>query len=416
MRARQWQSRVTKAVPFLIATIAILALAAFSSRPAEAGFTSVYDFAGAPADGSQPFSSLVQDPSTGNYYGTTSTGGKFGLGTVYCLSGGAITIIHNFSGIAGSTPTCTLVLVPGSPANGLPTMLYGTTLTGGRANKGLVFKLSVTGTPYTIIHQFTGTPDGANPYAGVIIASDGRLYGTTLNGGSVGMGTTYRVRPNGTGYSVTHNFLGAIPGVPPDGAHPYARLLEYYTGQLVGTTAFAGGQSNAGTVFTENLAGTTYANIHVFFNSPDGAHPTAELIEGFAVTGAPILWGTTHDGGATGFGTAYSLGPSGAGYTVEYSFMGGPDGANPFGGLVHSGVTGYLYGTTVNGGPGGLGTVYELMPGGPPPIPEAVVHPLAFGEGEHPYATLLEDSSGLLWSTTRDGGTSFDGTIFSQTP
>lgn len=418
MARRRWQFHYPEVVSRVIATIAVLALGLAMVLPAKAAFFTPHDFAGAAADGSNPFGTLVRDPATGNYYGTTSTGGKFGLGTVYCMDPNyGVTILHNFSGTDGNYPTCTLILVPGTAANGAPAMLYGTTLRGGKANMGVIFRLPVTGVGYLKLHDFTGAPDGANPYAGVILGSNGILYGTTLNGGQFGLGTTYKIGLAGGVYKVTHSFWGNLPGVVPDGAHPFGRLLEYQTGMLAGTTAFAGGPADDGTVFTETFLGASYATIHRFTGTPDGAHPISEVIETISPTGLPLLWGTTRDGGAGSQGTVYSVGIGGAPYNVEYSFLGGPDGANPFGGLIVSSVTGDIYGTTANGGAAGNGTVYELMPGGPPPLPELVFHSFAFGEGEHPYAALIESPGGAaLFSTTRDGGALFDGTIFWQTP
>lgn len=70
--------------------------------------------------------------------------------------------------------------------------LYGTTVAGGAANAGTVFKLTPLGKEI-VLHSFSGGSDGANPYAGVIIGYRGALYGTTANGGAYGYGTVYKI-------------------------------------------------------------------------------------------------------------------------------------------------------------------------------------------------------------------------------
>jgi uncharacterized repeat protein (TIGR03803 family) len=395
--------------------LAILAIM-FEPVPARAVFFTMHNFFGAPADGSEPFGTTVADPTTGNLYGTTSTGGTHGLGVVYCINPNfGVTILHNFGGPDGAKPTCTLILIPSRDAAGAAE-LYGTTLLGGVPGKGVVFKIMVTGAGYTKIHQFVGGPkDGANPFAGVIQASDGRLYGTTLLGGVSGLGTTYRLTTAGAGFLVTHSFWGNIAGAAPDGANPYARLFESNK-MLYGTTC-NGGKLDEGTVFSEGFAGAPYAVIHTFTNTPDGAHPCSEVIEQLAVSGAPMLWGTAKDGGALNDGMIYSVGPGGAPYSDEYDFTGGLDGANPFGALIADGAPAMVFGTTLNGGPTGNGVIYMANPNVPAPIPEAVVYGFLPGDGEHPYSALmLPVPGGNLVGTTRDGGFGFDGTLFEQTP
>ena len=396
----------------LIVAVLTLLTMAVAGGSARAAFATIHDFLGSPTDGSEPYGTTVSD-GKGNLFGTTSDGGKFGLGVVYELTaGGTVAILHSFGGPDGSKPTCTLILEPSTVAGASPE-LFGTTLTGGKANLGVLFKLTVAGSGYTVLHDFLGgAGDGANPWAGVILASDNYLHGTTLFGGGFNFGTTYRILRSGSGFGLTHKFTGNTPGVPPDGAYPYARLFEWEKGKLVGTTADGGGQADDGTVFSQSLTGSTYGLLHSFVGTPDGAHPTAELITVVNPAGGPILWGTARDGGAAGVGIVYSLTPGGGAYTVEYSFLGVPDGANPFGALIAMGSPTVLLGTTVNGGPSGNGVAYMVNPFAAAPIPEGIVHGFIPGEGEHPYAALMMPAGGGLVSTTRDGGQLFDGTVF----
>ena len=92
-------------------------------------------------------------------------------------------------GHGGANPVAGLIL--DSEGN-----LYGTTYYGGAANRGVAYKLDTTG-KFTVLHDFTGGSDGANPHAGVIFDSAGNLYGTTEYGGTRGLGVVYELDPTG---------------------------------------------------------------------------------------------------------------------------------------------------------------------------------------------------------------------------
>ena len=131
--------------------------------------TLLHSFTGG-ADGMTPFGALVQ-ANDGNFYGTTYSGGV-GFGTVFRMTpSGTVTTIHAFtSGADGANPHA--AVIQASDGN-----LYGTTQFGGGSNRGTLFGMNLAGT--TIFrYAFTGNADGAYPYAPVIQARDGALYGT----------------------------------------------------------------------------------------------------------------------------------------------------------------------------------------------------------------------------------------------
>src|SRR6266498_2893290 len=102
-------------------------------------------------------------------------------------------------------------------------LLYGTTYKGGSNNVGTVFKISTTGTGYTVIRHMMGAGgDGRFPRSGLVEAGDGFLYGTTQMGGSNGSGTIYKLAKNGSGYTVLDSF-GTTAA---DGQNPYGRLIQ----------------------------------------------------------------------------------------------------------------------------------------------------------------------------------------------
>ena len=137
----------------------------------------------------------------GYLYGTTSAGGNNkncyggtgGCGTVFKLTPSGIKTIYNFC----SQPDCTDGTVPyPGLSEGYDGNFYGTTSGGGANNDGgTIFKITPNG-ELTTLYSFCALPncaDGANPYAGVIQASDGSLYGTTPYGGTGGgYGTVYK--------------------------------------------------------------------------------------------------------------------------------------------------------------------------------------------------------------------------------
>ena len=210
---------------------------------------------------------------------------------------------------------------------------------------------------YQRLKSFTGG-DGASPTAGLVQGSDGALYGTTFYGGSSGDGTVFKLSTlDGINYSETvlHSFTCGS-----DGANAYAGLVQGSDGALYGTTAMGGSSSYsaAGTVFKLSTAdGTTYSETvpYSFTGGSDGLYPQAGLVQGS--DGA--LYGTTEEGGSSGFGTVFKLSTDGLVYTVLYSFTGGSDGGYPDGGVV-IGSDGALYGTTYQGGDSGLGVVFKI--------------------------------------------------------
>ncbi|HXJ93410.1 MAG TPA: choice-of-anchor tandem repeat GloVer-containing protein [Terriglobia bacterium] len=149
--------------------------------------TVLYSFADTD-NGSQPFGSLVRD-AAGNLYGTTSVGGEYDRGTAFEVSPGSIvTLLHTFgAGTDGIGPMAGLVR--DTAGN-----LYGTTYYGGLYGWGTVFKLDSTGAE-TILYNFTGKKDGAEPVAGLVMDTAGNLYGTAQYGGAYDYGVVFALRP-----------------------------------------------------------------------------------------------------------------------------------------------------------------------------------------------------------------------------
>ena len=116
-------------------------------------------------------------------------------------------------------------------------------MSGGTNTNGTVFKITPTGT-LTTLHSFNGTTDGATPAAGLVQATNGDFYGTASSGAN-GYGTVFKITPSGT---LTTLYRFCHQTHCPDGATPYAGLVQDTTGDFYGTTS-EGGSNNDGTVF-----------------------------------------------------------------------------------------------------------------------------------------------------------------------
>jgi len=333
------------------------------------GFTNLYSFTGLPywlhgtnTDGAYPFSDLVL--SGDSVYGTAWIGGYSDLGTVFKVStnGTAFTNLFNFSGTNdGAYPFAGLMLAGNT--------LYGTTSAGGSSGNGAVFAIRTDGTGYTNLYSFSQfdptiqtNTDGANPRAQLLLAGS-MLYGTAPNGGYSGCGTIFRIKIDGTGFTNLYNFTALDPTTQTnlDGAHPYAGLV-LSSNTLYGA-AFQGGSSGYGTIFKINTDGSEFINLHSFPPSTDPQNFLPVNAEGAYPYGSLIisgntLYGTAQEGGYTGSGTVFALNTDGTGFTRFYSLGKSGDGYWPMAGLVLVGNT--LYGTTSGGGSSFYGTVFAL--------------------------------------------------------
>jgi uncharacterized repeat protein (TIGR03803 family) len=170
-----------------------------------------------------PNGPLVQGRD-GYLYGTTYFGGTNGQGSVFKISySGAFTTLYSFDVTHGSYPLGPMV--QGNDGN-----FYGTTTEGGLGyGYGMIFKITPAGA-LTVLHAFNGDSDGYVPFAGLIQASDGNLYGTTFAGGALHGGTLYRISPAGV-FTVVHNFDPAIV------SFPQTTPVQHTNGKLYGETS-----------------------------------------------------------------------------------------------------------------------------------------------------------------------------------
>jgi uncharacterized repeat protein (TIGR03803 family) len=371
-------------------------VALFSSQAQGQGFKTLYSFQ-CGADGSHPHAGLFR-ASSGNLYGSTYYGGSGGKGVVFKVTASGVeTVLHSFvGGTDGQYPSASL-------AQDTAGNLYGTTTSGGTSGNGAVFMLTPTGTE-AILHSFTGVPDGSAPSAGLVADVAGNFYGTTVSGGAFGQGTVYKITPAGT-ESVLHSFAGP----PTDGSAPSAALTIDSAGNLYGTT-LNGGSSGLGMAFELSPSGVETVLHNFAGGQTDGAGPAASLLR----DSSGNLYGTAYAAGMSSTGIAFKLSASGA-ETVLFAFDGHTQGRSPAAGMIED-AKGNLYGMTEFGGSGpcelsACGLVFELTGG-----KEKVLHNFegAPTDGANPYrgSSLIADSSGNLYGTTANGGAGNCGTVF----
>jgi uncharacterized repeat protein (TIGR03803 family) len=408
MRARYPAARARLLVISAAVAVAVTAMPMSATGASAHAATVLYSFGGG-SDGANPQGPVVFD-SAGNLYGTTTFGGS-GDGTVYQLrpsgSGWTKTTLHTFTPATGRLPQGPLAI----DAQG---NLYGTAYQGGAAGHGVVFRMSPRpdGTwTYRLLYSFTGGTDGGLPTGGVTVDASGNLYGTASRGGRYGQGVVFMLSSDDSGgwtQTVLHHFRA--DGV--DGRHPGGRgaLVFDRSGNLYGVT-IEGGSANAGVVFQLSPSGTTWTEtvLHHFAGGSDGANPTGSLY----LDAAGTIYGTTIEGGASGNGTVFRLTRSGATWTtsVIFDFPGGANGHSPYAGVIAD-PAGNLYGTTSGGAFGVGGVVYQLSPSGGG-WTQSVLHTF---DGTGSYAGLIRDSAGNLYGTNTFGGPHSAGQVFRVTP
>jgi uncharacterized repeat protein (TIGR03803 family) len=382
--------------------ISLLSLAQLTQAQTE---TTIYSFTWG-TDGAYPSAGLVMDED-GNLYGTTRNGGFDDLGTVFKITPpGVETMLYNtFSPWRGWGPETALV----RDKNG---NLYGTTFVGGHggcnnhSGCGTVFRLKPTGT-MAVLHRFKASSEGWGPNGGLVLDSDGNLYGTTVYGGAYGSGTAFEITPDRT-ERVLHSFMWGDH----DGAVPSAGLFRDGAGNLYGTTRYGGPNVcgdgyTCGTVFEVTSSGEEKL-LYSFAGKPDGSHPAASLV----LDSEANLYGTTEEGGAFGCGTVFEITAEGA-EQVLYSFQGGMDGCYPTSNLVRD-KHGKLYSTTYMGGAYDMGTVFEVTRAGT----KKILHSFSGypNDGAYPLGALVLDAQRNLYGTTSIGGAHGVGTVFKVTP
>jgi|HubBroStandDraft_1064217.scaffolds.fasta_scaffold41147_1 uncharacterized repeat protein (TIGR03803 family) len=348
-------------------------------------------------DGGYPTGGLIQ-ATDGNLYGTASSYGANGYGTVFKITlGGMLTTLYSFCSQV-VTGSCTDGAVPYAPlVQGTNGDFYGTTSEGGGPSIGIdpygtVFKITSSG-KLTTLHSFytncppSGCTDGFQPYAGLVQATNGDFYGTTA-----GYPSIFKITPSGNLTTLCRTCGGSA-------------LVQATDGDFYGTTPTGGVNAECydgatcGTVFKITADGKL-ATLYSFCSQSactDGALPLGPLIQ--ATDGD--FYGTTWAGGdetcgiesdPTGCGTVFKITPHGRLTTLHtFSQSGFSDGFEPASGLVQY-TNGDLYGTTSE-------TVFSLSVGFGPFV-EALPISGKVGAAVEILGTNLIDAASVTFNGT----------------
>ena len=413
-------------------------------------FTKKIDFDGS-TKGSSPNGDLIQ-ASDNKLYGMTSFGGTSSNGVIFQYDPTTNTYDKkfDFDSSTGRKPYGSLIQTTDG-------MLYGMTTLGGSADDGVLFQFDVSNNTYTTKIDFNGSEKGSSPYGSLMQASNGKLYGMTLNGGDYSSGVIFEYDyenatftkkydfnnfdssgrfsfgtlmqasngklyglTNGDGYwdddclfefDINQNIYTKKIGFgeSPQGAKPWGSLLQADNGNLYGMTSGGGQASERGVLFEYNPNADKFT-VKVEFNGTEkGSSPYGSLIQ--AENGK--LYGMTLGGGTYSDGVLFEYNPITEIYTKLIDFSGAENGSDPYGSLIEA-SNGKLYGLTNTGGAENMGIIFEYTPGS-----NTFVKKHDFGvntDGSHPFGSLFQASNGKLYGMTRNGGTLGYGIIFEFNP
>jgi uncharacterized repeat protein (TIGR03803 family) len=389
-------------------------------------------------DGGGPNGRLLQ-ASDGSFYGINTSGGAFGYGTIFRLTlGGVYSVLKAFNGTTeGANSYGSLI----QASNGA---LYGMTRYGGDFKSGVIFRIETTG-GYKVIKHLNSATDAAGPRGNLVQGKDGWLYGMSPSGSSYN-GVIFKINMEGTKFSLLHNMN---PGT--DGGNPHGSLIQGKDGFFYGTTYLGGGSGYSGTVFKMATNGDVFV-VKRFTEASEGGYSSGSVIQ----TPDGMLYGMTNSGGKNLKGTIYKLTTGGSitilshlngvnagsepvgnlvvgkdsayfgvtktggafNYGTIFKICGGvttilksfnrTDGEKPVGGLLR-GKDGNLYGMTEYGGTNGVGTIFRYTASGTFSV---LRHMNASTDGGHPQGTLVQGANGLLYGVAYSGGPTGSGTIF----
>lgn len=268
-------------------------------------------------DGVAPVAEMVEGPD-GYLYGVTREGGPNGTGVVFKLAkdGSDFSVLHAFAEVTSDANTSPPINADGltlfgAPVAGSDGFLYGTASSGGANGNGTLFRIGFDGSGFEVVYVFsalTANPDGlsinddgATPVAGLTDGGDGLLYGVTNLGGSGGNGTIFSFDPVSKLLTTLHAFDGNA------GARPTGELLLAEDGRLYGSTGTGGtnAQGNTttyGTLFSIARDGTGFTSL-LSFEGNNGSSPTGKMLQ----LDASTFVGVATSGGKCGQGVLYNL-------------------------------------------------------------------------------------------------------------
>ena len=315
------------------------------------------------------------------------------------LAAPAITLKGSFDGANGANPFAAIT----SAGNG---KFYGTTAQGGGDyDAGAIFEFDPSGSgSITLKGSFYGAKPYVNfPTAALTSAGNGKFYGATYVGGDNGEGAIFEFDPSGSG-SIT--FKSSFDGA--NGRNPFAALTLAGNGKFYGTT-YLGGDNDYGAIFEFDPSGSGSITLKGSFDIGNGAGPLAALTS----AGNGKFYGTTQYGGDNDSGAIFEFDPSGSGSITLKASFDGANGYAPYAALTSAG-NGKFYGTSQYGGDNDYGAIFEFDPSGS----GSITLKASFDNvnGANPLAALISAGNGKFYGTTTRGGANDYGAIFEFDP
>jgi uncharacterized repeat protein (TIGR03803 family) len=382
---------------------------------ASARLSYAHSFTGSP-DGAVAEGGVVR-ASDGALYGVTTYGGIYGLdpvdgavgnGSIFKHdSAGNYSVVYSFtplssgfSNVDGRWPDQPLV----ASQDGV---LYGVTPYGGANDGGVVFRFDPA-SGFTTLHTFgvSGSdPGGTRPTTAPTLGSDGMVYGTTEYGGTEfpNDGVAFKMKPDGSNFSVLQSF-----GQSNNILVPEVRLLQTSDGLLYGLDDYAH-------LFRMATDGSDLGIVHRLDYPTEGCYNLVGPMPGMVEAADGSIYVLSPQCGPNGAGVLTKIASDGSQVTVLHSFGAGQDGVRPTATL-QMGPDGNLYGATMQGGSSGTGTVFRIGPDGG--NYEVVYNFPALSRrginrsGAYPSGDIAFGTKGRLCGTTLGGGASAGGVLY----
>jgi uncharacterized repeat protein (TIGR03803 family) len=331
-------------------------------------------------------------------YGTTFSGGVNGTGVIvkYKVPTNELIVVKSFAAVSSDPSVINEGINPnGSLVKASNGKLYGMTVNGGTNDAGVIFSFDPLTSEFAKLKDFHIT-DGAHPYGHLIQANDGKLYGMTYAGGTSDEGTIFSFDPFNLSLTNLINFVPTISGAKPRGS-----LLQASDGKLYGFTSEGGSTPDyMGGMFSFAPLTNTITRLHEFsrFSTPGTARPNGDFIQG---TDGKLYGMTSYDGSIFSYNISTSV------FTTLVALVRGI----PHAGLCQA-ADGKMYGMTAQGGTNLLGNIFSFDP------LTGFVDLFDFDNvnGKYPFGSVMQASNGKMYGSTIGGGTNGAGVIFSFDP
>jgi len=400
------------------------------------------------ATGTVPYVKLFQ-ATNGKMYGAGSSGGDNNNGTIFefdPVSGSCVKKVDLNTASTGSS-------IYGSLVQGSNGKIYGTTIFGGANGDGVLFELDPATGEYTKMHDFLAASSGSQPYGGLMISSNGLIYGITSRGGAGGLGTLFSFDietgiiskildmgrgtafnlnlcrgsmvelSNGKLYGASSKYLfefnpalGTITNtfnLTGEGSvfilnNSHYQLLKSTNGKLYGIEN-SGGSNSCGYLFEFDPFSWSLTKKYDFTIPNRFAFSKTALVQ--ATNGS--LYGTIYSGGSFGVGLIYEFNPTNNEFEVRHNFVGHTNGSYPQGNFIRD-SNGSFYGVTSGGGIHGDGTIFNYNPA--TGIYKKVIDFNNSVTGSNPLYGLVRASNNKYYSVNNRGGAGNSGIIFEFDP